>query len=39
MKSCIVYLASRLDDYNSTLSTGESRFHMTCCSLKNVTTI
>jgi len=37
MNPCIVYLASRLDDYNSILSTGESRFYMTCCSLKNVT--
>uniref|UniRef100_A0A6C0EGY4 Nucleotide-diphospho-sugar transferase domain-containing protein n=1 Tax=viral metagenome TaxID=1070528 RepID=A0A6C0EGY4_9ZZZZ len=36
--TCIVYLASRLDDYNSILSTGESRFDMTCLSLKNVTT-
>lgn len=39
MNPCIVYLASRLDDYNSTLSTGESRFEMTCCSLKNVTNV
>ena len=37
MNPCIVYLASRLDDYNSILSTGESRFEMTCLSLKNVT--
>lgn len=39
MNSCIVYLASRLDGYNSILSTGESRFEMTCLSLKNVTNI
>ena len=32
--TCVVYLASRLDDYNSILSTGESRFDMTCLSLK-----
>jgi len=37
MNSCIVYLSSRLDDYNSILPTGESRFEMACCSLRNVT--
>ena len=37
MNPCIVYLASRLDDYNSILSTGESRFEMNCCSLRNIT--
>lgn len=37
MNSCIVYLVSRLDGYNATLSTGESRFIMTQCSIKNIT--
>lgn len=34
---CIVYLVSRLDGYNSILSTGEKRIDMTYMSLKNNT--
>ena len=38
MNYCIVYLASPLDGYNATLSTGEKRIDMMNMSLKNVTT-